>query len=121
MESVTKEFLETMANQLGTTSEYLWGVLLSQAPISATISLLFFIMMCVVVVALYILHTRFMKRNSIGDNFYDLHKSSSTIMGLAAIWTGVVFLYSVSTLENFITGYFNPEFWALKQIMDAIF
>lgn len=39
MDDKTLEALTTLANKLGTTAEYLWGVLIKQAPITVAIEL----------------------------------------------------------------------------------
>lgn len=40
MNEQTAKLLEQLASKLGTTSEYLWNILLKQAPIDATVTLL---------------------------------------------------------------------------------
>ena len=53
MDSQSAVVIQNLANKLGTTSEYLWAVLIKQAPISGTVDLILYALtVAVIVVAL---------------------------------------------------------------------
>jgi hypothetical protein len=114
--------LEKLATKLGTTTEYLWHVLLKQARISATITLFYFIASLIIGVIIYKLHRRFMTtpEKPHSNNLYYEHEELGAIMVVvAAIW-GICFIWIISSLSNIFNGYFNPEYWALNEIFSSI-
>ena len=56
MNENTSKLIEQLAQQLGTTSKYLWSVLLKQAPISATVNLIQIILILLFGLFLYKTH-----------------------------------------------------------------
>jgi hypothetical protein len=122
-ENVTK-LIESLAEKLGTTSQYLWGILLKQAPIDATIGVVFNILVLLFGFLLFKIHKRLMKED-INDEFnqnfyekYDILVSTPMLIGLIAFV--VLFCVSLCNIENIINGYFNPEYWSLQQILRKI-
>lgn len=113
--------IEQLAKQFGTTSEYLWNVLISQAAISATISLIKIIAIIIFGIILYRLNKKFMKSNEHGDSLYAKHESALAVpMVIGAIAMLVFVFIAFYNFSNVITGYLNPEYWALEQVLDAI-
>ena len=108
MDDKTLMALTALANKLGTTAEYLWGVLVRQAPISAVTDIF---TIAAMVIALFFL-ARFFVRRPPDEDF-----------GLFFAWLfvgvfGVVIVIAaVSSIEMAIAGIFNPEYWALMKIM----
>lgn len=122
MNKETIEMLKALAEKLGTTSEYLWAVLIKQAYINAFLGILFLIAVIIIDCILISLHKRFSKKDS--DNYrdyYDTHEGLGIIMSFA----GIAFLI-LSVGAFFIIPYevatalLNPEYWALDQILDTI-
>ena len=64
MNEQTTKLIEQLAQKLGTTTEYLWSVLLKQAPIDATVTL--FQTLCVMLfgLALWKIHKHLLKKES---------------------------------------------------------
>jgi hypothetical protein len=115
--------LEKLAAKLGTTTEYLWGILIKQAHISATMSLLCLAISIVGGIILFKLHKTFLIYKKDGNyerNKYETDEALPAIMGgFAVIWL-MFTIYVICTLPNIFNGYFNPEYWALKEILDSI-
>lgn len=115
--------LEKLAAQLGTTSKFLWAVLVKQAPISATNSLVYILIVAATFIILLKLHTRFLKlrqqKNSFDKTFYEENESVGWIMIIAGIIWAFMFFGALIELPNVINGYFNPEYWALDKILNA--
>ena len=57
------KLLDDLSKKLGTTSEYLWGVLIRQAHVSATTTLLYFIIGIIAWIVFMKLHRKFSKEN----------------------------------------------------------
>lgn len=121
MNEQTVQLIEKLATKLGTTSEYLWGLLIKQAPISATINLVYFIFVIITGVLLYKLHKYFSKEDSRGRTIYDDGDNMLVIVPMVigvTLWT-IFALVSFFSLGDVFNGFANPEYWALKEVLDV--
>lgn len=128
MNEQTAKLIEQLAAKLGTTSEYLWGVLINQAAVSATISLFYVLLTVALGVILLRLHKKFSTQKPAKDRSYEYtisaYEKSDGIIGVPMvigliIW--VIFLMvSLLSIPDIFNGYFNPEFWALDYIMNKL-
>ena len=123
MDEKTLQALTTLAEKLGTTAEYLWSVLLKQAPISAATDL--------VVIAAWVFAVatwaKFVQRKTAkpaateNDRYPSADWSDDVGVGLA--WISVflsgliVAIISGAYFSSIVAAIFNPEYWALKQII----
>jgi len=123
MDEKTLQVLTTLAEKLGTTAEYLWSVLLKQAPISAATDLVV-IAASVFGVAMW---AKFVQRKTAkpAATENDRHPSADwndeAVVGLAWIsvfvsWL-IVAIISGACFSSIVDAVFNPEYWALKQIL----
>lgn len=112
--------LEKLASTMGTNVEILWGALLTQAPISATVSLIG----CITIIVCYLFAFRFVRKKTTlleGENYPEWDRDEKIPAYGALLFTGIVITIIVLiSLENIISGYFNPEYWALKEILTGI-
>lgn len=99
--------LAELAQKLGTTGEHLWQVCVRQAPISSTI---YFFWMALTV-ALVIGFAWKAKRSK---------EWWIVVWGCASLLMVITGLIELSDLNQALAGYFNPEYAALKDILDAI-
>jgi hypothetical protein len=121
MNENTTALLEKLATKLGTTSEYLWGVLIRQAAISATTDLIYVILIGCLGVAIWKLHKRFLKKDAHGDTVYENNEGLVvTPMLCAAIIFGFAAIWAFFAIGDIFTAYLNPEYWALKEILDTV-
>lgn len=103
------EALQTLAAKLGVTAEHLWGVLIKQAPIDGTIDFI----ACVSLVYFNVAFLRLVVRKTLSDD---------PDCAIAA-WGAVVVLVIISSIivwrnaVMIIAAFFNPEYWALKQLL----
>lgn len=122
MDYNTIQVLTTLANKLGTTAEYLWGVLLKQAPITGVIDMA--IMAGWVLMA--VMWCRFVLRKTTAPKptNEDRHTYADWTEEAAFFsWLSAVVLAMMAAL--IVTSYFattaaalvNPEYWALRQIL----
>jgi len=116
MENLTA-LLENLAKKLGTTTEYLWGILIKQASISATTNLIYFVLLILSGVTLYKIYKRLMKKDEDGNDIYcDLEERAIIPMIIAVIIWSIIFIIYFFELEDVINGFLNPEYWALSEV-----
>lgn len=118
MNNETLNFLEAMASKLGTTAEYLWQVLLQQAPIQAGVDLLILLATLFAAYKLYKAHVRFCN-NEYEFSYYN-NEAFAVVVAIVALFLFILLVYGVLSLPSIITGFFNPEYWALREILDSV-
>lgn len=108
MDEKTLKALEVLASKLGTTSEFVWGVLVKQAVASASINLIVSGVLFVIAATAFV----FLRKNT--DKLTDacVWAFSLILISMAIIFV-FVFPYHISTL-------INPEYWALNRILEAL-
>lgn len=114
MDDKTLQALTTLAAKLGTTAEYLWGVLLRQAPVTGALDL--------AVIAAWVAGcvwlVRFVRRKTAGQK-----PEWDDEMGRVFGWGGAVLVCSLvaiiggASIGPAVTAIVNPEYWALRQIL----
>ena len=120
MDDKTLQALTTLADKLGTTSEYLWGVLLKQAPITGVIDMV----TVIVLVVLVVLWARFVQRKTSipkqteNDRYPRAEWENE---GAFFSWVSVFIMVlmvslMVCRLSTTVAALVNPEYWAFKQI-----
>jgi hypothetical protein len=123
MNDNTAKLLEQLAAKFGTTTEYLWGALLRQAPIDSTINLIQIALVMLFGGFLYKTHKRLMKKESNGDyaeTYYEKYEMGATLpMVIGVIIFAVFFIASFFCIPDVINGYLNPEYWALDKILSS--
>lgn len=128
METQTSEMLQKLAEKLGTTTEYLWNVLLKQAPISSTVTLFQFAVIGIASFLLYKVHRRLLKPSDDNEksmyryeNGYDKYGAATGLpMILAAITLSFLIIVCLFSMDDIVNGYFNPEYWALETILKSV-
>lgn len=122
MNDQTLKLVEQLAQKLGTTAEYLWQVLLNQAAISAATDLIYLVLTIFAGFALYRLH-KYLSKEPEGSSYsiYEDEEELAVIpMVFVLIAWLVVFIVCFFSIGNIINGFFNPEYWALNQILHLI-
>ena len=121
MNEQTIKMLEDLARSLGTTAEYLWEIMVRQAPINSFINLLLLIFSIGLGYVLIQLHIEFSKEDEAGFNSYENKEDVLRIMMLLGftVWLGV-FMYSIFSIGSTINGFVNPEYWALNEILNKL-
>ena len=113
MEMKALELIEQLAANMGVAVDVLWGALLLQAPISATVGITFMVVAWVASV----LAVRWTFKNWEMITCKDME--SPVLIGLFMLTVLTV----VATLGEFTTilaGLFNPEYWALRHVMELM-
>ena len=110
-----KEGIELLAVKLGTTAEYLWGVLLTQSTVFAYTTAFEILTTILFGVILYRVHKHFIKKE-----IYNEYEEGAVIpMLIAGIVWGFLLLVAFFAIGDVFSAIVNPEYWALKQILGA--
>ena len=117
MNDQTTKLLEQLASKLGTTSQYLWGVLLKQAPIDATISLIQTAIILLMGWGLWKVHKNLMNDDA-SISYSQQGEAVGIPMILATILWAVFFIAAFLCAGEIVYGYFNPEYWALHKVLE---
>lgn len=119
MNEQTAALLQGLATKLGTTSEYLWGILLKQAPIAGVMIL---VQYALTAVALYVI---WRYREAIGTQVRDGLSSDAEVLvfiglivsvGVSIVWL----LACLFAIESMVTAFLNPEYWALNKVLATV-
>ena len=120
MDKQITDLLQQLAQKLGTTTEYLWGVMVRQAFIDGVTDIVYYV---IVAAYLWIASKNIPKiwkraieieEEDSWDDKAMLLKSLSIAIGAA----GAIFTFiSILNLSYTITKFVNPEYWALSQIL----
>ena len=129
MDEKTTMLIEQLAAKLGTTAEYLWKVLVKQAAIDAVYSGLWIIATVIFGCYLYWQH----KRNCVVKSRRGVNRTAYGSIGFTgegdgsteAMVVGVLificlFFYSIACINDAVNGIFNPEYWALQEILETV-
>lgn len=117
MNEQTAKLIADLASKLGTTAEHLWSVLARQAPISCGIVLV----SLAAEITFLIWFTRWLWRNPVVKS-EDEDRHVFSVAARVFVWIGVAILWCVASCAvedsgTYISGFTNPEYWALKQII----
>jgi len=118
------QLISLLAQKLGTTSEYLWFVLIKQATISGTIDLIImsFWLSCIWIVYKFI-NNKFKEKNGYEPSSYQYNINHSERLTSLVIWSiasTVIILIIGMCLSDTISTFINPEYWALNKILTAV-
>jgi len=126
MDDKTIALVDKLASRLGTTSQYLWSVLVKQAMISGIVDL------CIYIVVIFILYKSywFIHRNTLipppseDERYPEANWSDSGNRFFAWFIYAILFVASVLliifSLEKVSSAFLNPEYWALQELIDHI-
>lgn len=113
MEKELTKLLEQLALKLGVTVEYLWAVMVKQAMINSIIDIAMSILLILTNVAFFKLYKKQSK-----DDYGDIkYIEAYAIGGLLLIVLDAVMFFSIGSI---LTGFLNPEYWALNQILEKL-
>lgn len=120
MDDNTKQMIDTLSAKLGTTAEHLWGVLIRQAPIDSTINCLVAVGAACALWPLVYLGTKAFKKS---EEFSNSTAVEMSCMITTVVCYGLALVCIISTgvflcnMPMNLSGFFNPEYWAFKQIV----
>lgn len=101
------QLIEQLAQKFSTTTEHLWGVLIKQAYVSATISLVWVILATLGIFGLY----KFYRANYRENGWGDIPEF------LFALGCVIYIFVLIFLIQNMMCGYISPEYWALSHLL----
>jgi vacuolar-type H+-ATPase subunit I/STV1 len=113
MTEQTTALLRELATKLGTTTEYLWSVMVKGATVNGYINLVEAIFFGLLLLAIGIVAGTIFRRSE--DE--EVRVASVIAGGLLMVIVGVIFLV---TVESAILGIYSPEYVALKDILGRL-
>lgn len=124
MEENTVKLINELATKLGTTSEYLWSILIGQARISAITHLIMTIFIFIGAYLFYKVHIRLSEIPKTDDKYanskYDENDAYAPIMIFSCVLIFALLLCCLFNIPDIINGLFNPKYWALREVLDVI-
>jgi Na+(H+)/acetate symporter ActP len=109
MNETTNQMLKLLADKLGVATEYLWSALLRQAPVSSATGLIGDI----VLIVIFTLIWRKIRPAALGEDF-SFYPEAYFLVGFVSLFA---LLWILSSLPSQISGFLNPEYWALQQLL----
>jgi hypothetical protein len=116
MSAETAQILEAIATKLGTTTEFLWAILVKQASINGIISCVSLVF-CIVLWLLAL----FVPRHYINKYYQKTKDDGIFVMYMFVIaGLGLLLMPIYFNITTAITALTNPEYLALKEILRSI-
>lgn len=119
MNEQTANLIKELAIKLGTTTEYLWTVLMQQAFVSSIIDCIFYIMYFVFMYYMFKGYKYMLGKNE-GSPYtrFENMEEGQGILVIFLICISIAFTIAfILTVSSTITGFINPEYWALEKIL----
>jgi len=120
MKEEITSMLKTLAEKLGTTVEYLWEVLVRQAYVSAITDIIMLVLFIIAGTLFWRFHKKCTDRGWYNGEYPEYIGVASIPMILGSVAYFIWFIVILISIHNMITGFANPEYWALQQILNQI-
>ncbi len=120
MNDQTIKLIEQLAEKFGTTAEHLWSVLIKQAPIYGWTNVLF---LATMPFALFFVTKKLAESFEVLSSYQEdnskniIHGAAFIIYGSTLFLISVFLLTSIFDVDLILASFFNPEYWAMKQIL----
>jgi len=113
------ELLAKLAEKLGTTTQYLWGVLIKQASVEIYIFISIFVLTVIGVIITTLL-LKYTQKYWDEEDTPAIAWFSLTLGIVCAFETVIGLVYSLTNIADVITSIINPEYWALQEVLKSI-
>lgn len=119
MNSQTQKLLEQLASKLGTTTEYLWTVLLKQAFVDGIFNLVLSTICIIVLIVFYKLCKWLEKPDKDGDKNKDNFDAPEMFYIIGGVISTFAVVFAFVGLYEASVCFFNPEYFALKEVLSV--
>ena len=116
MTNETMNAIEALASRLGTTSEYLWDVLLKQAPISAIADLIQYAL--IIFACTFWIKKVKIFADKISDGEWE--DTNWAWIGVISVILGTFVVVAFFSFPNTFYAFINPEYWVLDHILSKL-
>lgn len=125
MEDKAFEYIDAIAANLGVAAEHVYGALLKQSMVSGLRSVLYIIICLAVSYVIIKMIKRIYSDVKEGEDGIFVDSYGISLGGVFALVFGgiaiiLIFFAIMSDISNATTALLNPEYWALKEILDTI-
>ena len=125
MEEKAFEYIDAIAANLGVAAEHVYGALLKQAMVSGLRSVVYIIICLAVSYAIIKVLKRVYSDIKEDEEGLFVDSYGVTLGGVFALIFGgialvIMFFVIMADISNASTALLNPEYWALKEILDTI-
>lgn len=125
MEEKAFEYIDAIAANLGVAAEHVYGALLKQAMVSGLRSVVYIIICLAVSYAIIKVLKRVYSDVKEDEEGLFVDSYGVTLGGVFALIFGgialvIMFFVIMADISNASTALLNPEYWALKEILDTI-
>ncbi|MCU7556587.1 hypothetical protein [Macrococcus capreoli] len=118
MKEETMKYIDQLAKSLNVASEHVYEALLKQAVVSGIMSIVCAIVMLIVTIALVlVIRKAWIKAEY--DPYFDSGDAAmcTFVVGIVLF---IVVCVGICAAENGVTALVNPEYWAIKEVLNAI-
>ena len=125
MEEKAFEYIDAIAANLGVAAEHVYGALLKQAMVSGLRSVVYIIVCLAVGYAIIKVFKRIYSDVKEGEDSIFVDSFGISLGGVFAIIIGgvaiiILFFAIMADIGNATTALLNPEYWALKELLNTI-
>lgn len=125
MEEKAFEYIDAIAANLGVAAEHVYGALLKQAMVSGLRSVVYIIICLAVSYVIIKMLKRIYSDVKEGEDGIFVDSYGVSLGGVFALIFGgvaivIMFFVIMTEISNATTALLNPEYWALKEILDTI-
>jgi len=120
MNKDTLDLLKDMAAKLGTTADHLWAVMIRQAYVSFVTDLILYIAAGIALYAIVKGVRLCLDNKPAGLTGEDRQFGFTVLMVIFSVMGVIVCLLIVCNIPGTITKIVNPEYWALRQILETV-
>lgn len=117
MNEKTEQLIRELAEKLGTTGEHLWSVLVKQAQLSSAVDC---VCLCILAAVCIFGYRITLERTKDGGPWNDGYGSSALPWILWAVLTLGALTFLCSVASGIVAGFINPEYVALREILQSI-
>lgn len=125
MNEQTTKLLQSIALKLGTTTEYLWLVLIKQASIDSWVTIIQLVIVLLFGLTLWRVHKKLSsdcsdKSSNYKTTYYEKYDGIEIPMIIGVIVFSLLIICLFFCINSVISGFINPEYWALREILNTI-
>ncbi len=118
MNNEMTQLLRELSDKLGTNVEHLWGVMIKQASVQVWTNI-FFVIFTVIITWIFVYFFKKIYKSDTWDKAYQNDTEFGLIFSAIVVGFGTLILVVLSIIFLFEipTLIYNPEYWALEQII----
>lgn len=115
------EALDSLAKAFNVTVDYLYPVLVTQAKISAYVTMAWFsatVILFLICLIMFIFHTK----KVLSDKYHsEFNEGASIVSAIVGVVSFLVILFAgTDAIETILTALYNPDYFMVKQVMEVI-